>query len=78
MVALLLDENETNDDGEDKGERKKNNMFFKQNNTFARASRSFSHLFPIVMHHYDMKTANFPHSLYGVSEHKTEIVFLFF
>ena len=77
MVALLLDENETNDDGVDKGERKKNICFFNKT-TPLHVHHALFHIYFPSLHHYDMKTANFPHSLYGVSEHKTEIVFLFF
>ena len=47
-VALFLDDNKTNDDGDGKGERQKNKMFILTNNNFARESRYFVHFFAIV------------------------------
>ena len=47
MVALFLDDNKTNDDGDGK-ENGKNKMFILTNNTFARASRYFVHFFAVV------------------------------
>ena len=47
MVAIFLDDNKTNDDGdgEDNGKKK---MFIITNNNFARASRYFVHFFAVV------------------------------
>ena len=44
MVALVLDDNKTNDDGE----RQKNNMIILTNNNFARALRYFVHFFAVI------------------------------
>ena len=48
MAALLLDENKTHDDGDDKENGKKVIGFYYQNNNFARASRYFVHFFAVV------------------------------
>ena len=47
MVALFLDDNKTNDDGDGK-ESGKNNIFILKNNNFARASRYLAHSFAVV------------------------------
>ena len=47
MVALFLDENKTNNDGDGK-ENGKKNMFILTNNNFARASHYFVHFFLVV------------------------------
>ena len=47
MVALFLDDNKNNDDGDGK-ENGKNNMFIFTNNNFARASRYFVHFIVVV------------------------------
>ena len=73
MVALFLDDNKTNDDGDDKGRTAKYNMFVLTNNNFARASRYFVHFFAAVAL-YNMKHPNFTSSLYGVGGHTTKIV----
>ena len=46
MIALFLDDNKTNDDGDDKEDDKI--MFILTNNNFARASRYFVHFFAFV------------------------------
>ena len=46
-VALFLDENKTNDDGDGK-ENGKNEMFILTSNNFARESRYFVHFFAII------------------------------
>ena len=45
-MALFLDDNKTNDDGDGKENSKK--MFISTNNNFARESRNFVHFFAIV------------------------------
>ena len=45
-MALFLDDNKTNDDGDGKENGKK--MFISTNNNFARESRNFVHFFAIV------------------------------
>ena len=72
MVALFLDENENNDEGDDTENGKK------YKTTTLHVHHALFHISFPSLHHYDMKIAHFPHSLYGASEHKTEIVFLFF
>ena len=70
MVALFLDDNKTNNDGDGKENDK-------TNNNFARASRYFVHFFAAVAL-YNMKHPNFTTSLYGVGGHTTKIVAVFF
>ena len=47
MVALFLDDNKTDDDGDGK-ENGKKKMFILTNNNFACASRYFVHFFAVV------------------------------
>ena len=47
MVAIFLDDNKTNDDG-DGEENGKKRMFIITNDNFARASRYFVHFFAFV------------------------------
>ena len=47
MVALFLDDNKTNDDGDGKENGKKYTFILRKNN-FARASRYFVHFFAVV------------------------------
>ena len=76
MVALFLNDNKTNDDGDDK-ENGKNNMFILTNKTFTRAHAILYISLP-SLHHYDMKLTNFTSLLDGVGEHNTKIVAFFF
>ena len=76
MVALFLDDNKTNDDGDGK-ENGKNKMFILTSNNFARESRYFVHFFA-SLHNYDMKFPCFTSPLYVVGEHNTKIVAFFF
>ena len=71
MVALFLDDNKTNDDGDDKEDDKI--MFILTNNNFARAHAILYISLP-SLHHYDMKLPNFTSPPYGVGEHNTKIV----
>ena len=48
MVTLFLDDNKTNDDGDDKENGKKYVYINKQQLNFVRASRYFVHFFAIV------------------------------
>ena len=48
MVTLFLDDNKTNDDGDDKENCKKYVYTNKQQLNFARASRYFVHFFAIA------------------------------
>ena len=54
MVALFLDDNKTNDDGDDKRRTARDNMFILTNNNFAPASRYFVHFLAAVAL-YNMK-----------------------
>ena len=54
MVALFLDDNKTNEDGDGKRRTAKDNMFILTNNNFARASRYFVHFLASVAL-YNMK-----------------------
>ena len=69
MVALFLDDNKTNDEGNSE-EISKNDMFILTNNNFARASRYFVHFFA-ALYHYDMKL-NFTSPLFGVGVNTTQ------
>ena len=48
IVALFLDNNKTNDDGDGRRTAKKAKGFYLQNNKFARASLYFVHFFAVV------------------------------
>ena len=76
MVALFLDDNKTNNDGDGK-ENGKKKMFILTNNNFARDHAILNISFP-SLHHYDKKLPNFTSPLYGVGEHNTKIVAFFF
>ena len=77
MVALFLDDNKTNDDG-DGEENGKKKMFIITNNNFARASRYLVHFFAVVVPLRHWKLPNFTSPLYGVGEQNTKVVaFLF-
>ena len=67
MVALFLDDNKTDDDGDVK-ENGKNNVFILTNNNFAGASRYFQPISLPSLRHYDMKLPNFTSLLYEVGE----------
>ena len=56
MVALFLDDNKTNDNGDGKENGKKNVYINKQ------------HLSTCITRHYDMKRPNFTSPLYGLGE----------
>ena len=75
MIALFLDDNKTNDDGDDKEDDKI--MFILTNNNFAGA-HAILYISLRSFHHYDMKLPNFTSPLYGVGEHNTKIVSFFF
>ena len=62
MVALFMDDNKTNDDGDGK-----ENVY-----------HAFLYICLPLLHHYDMKLLNFKSRLYGVDEHNTKIVAFFF
>ena len=72
MVALFLDDNETNDDGDGK-ENGKKYMFMSTNNNFARASRYFVHFFAVVAPLRHWKRPNFTSPLHGVGEQNTKV-----
>ena len=72
MVALFLDDNKTNADGDGK-KIGKINMFVLTNNNLARASCCFVISLPLL-HHCNMKLSYFMSLLYGVGEHNRQIV----
>ena len=76
MVALFLDDNKTNDDGDGK-ENGKNNMFILTNKTFT-CAHAILYISVPSLHHYDMKLTNFTSPLYGIGEHNTKSVAFFF
>ena len=77
MVALFLDDNKTNDDGDGK-ENGKKYMFMVASNNFARASRCFVHFFAVVTPLRHWKLPNFTSPFDGVGEQNTKVVaFLF-
>ena len=79
MVALCLDDNKTNGDGDfDSNENGKKYMFILTNNNFARESRYFVHFFAIVAPLRHWKLPNFTSPLYGVSEQNTKVVSVLF
>ena len=77
MVALFVDDNKTNGDG-DSNENGKKYMFILTNNNFARESRYFVHFFAIVAPLRHRKLPNFTSPLYGVSEQNTKVVSVLF
>ena len=80
MVALFMDDNKTNDDGDGKENGKKWYVCIKTNNklTFLHVYHAFLYICLPLLHHYDMKLLNFKSRLYGVDEHNTKIVAFFF
>ena len=77
MVALFLDDNKTNGDG-DSNENGKKYMFILTNNNFARESRYFVHFFAIVAPLRHWKLPNFTSLLYGIGEQNTKVVSVLF
>ena len=80
MVALVLDDNKTNDDGDSKENGKKQYVNFKTNNylTFFHVHHAILYISLPSLHHYDMKLPNFTSPLCGVGEHNTKIVAFYF
>ena len=74
MVALFLDDNKTNGDGKENGE--KNNVYINKQQLLNVRHAIFYISLP-SLHHYDMKPSNFTSPRYGVGEHNTKI-FAFF
>ena len=76
MVALFLDDNKTNDDGDDKENGKK--MFIPTNNNLTLlVHHAILYISLPLLHHYDMKLPNFMSPLYGLDEHNTKIAAFF-
>ena len=69
MVALFLDDNNTNDDGEGKEIGKKYYVYINKQQLC-----TYITLFCTFLHYYDMKLPNFTSPLYGAGEHNTKIV----
>ena len=77
MVALFLDDNKTNDDGNGKENSKKIKCLYKQT-TPLHVNHPILYSSLPSLHHYDTKLPNFTSPLYGVGEHNTKIVAFFF
>ena len=73
MVALILDDNKTNDDGDGKENGKKKNFCINKQQLYT----CITLFCTFRRHHYDMKLPNFTSPLYGVGEHNTKIVAFF-
>ena len=76
MVALFLEDNKTNDDGDGK-ENGKRICSYQQTTTF-HVHHAILYISLLSLHHYDIKIPNFTSLLYGVGEHNTKIVASFF
>jgi len=61
MVALFLDDNKTNDDGDGRENGKKY--------VYINVNRAILYISLPSLHHYDMKLPNFTSPLYGVGKH---------
>ena len=77
MVALFLDDNKTNEDGEGK-ENGKEVIGFYSKTTTLQVNHAILYISFPTLHLCDMKLPNFTRSLYGVREHNTVVVFFFF
>ena len=77
MVALFLDDNKTNDDGDGKENGKKWYVDINKQ-TILHVLHAILYISLPSLHHYDMKLPNFTSPLYGVGEHNTKIVAFFF
>ena len=78
MVALFLDYNKTNNDGDGKVKGKKiicSGDINKQQ--LCTCITLFCTFCLLSLHHYDMKLPNSTSPLYGVGEHNTKIVAFF-
>ena len=65
MVALFLDDNKTNDDGDGKKNGKKIKCLYEQKTTL-QVNHATLYIFLPWLHHYDMKLPNFRSPLHGV------------
>ena len=75
MVAVFLDDNKTNDDGDGK---ENGVICLYEQTTTLHVHHAFLYISLPSLHHYDMKLPNFTSPLYGVGEHNTKIVAFFF
>ena len=75
MVALFLDDNKTNDDGD--GTAKKVKGFYDKTANL-NVHQAILHIFLPSMSPCDRKIPNFTCLLYGVGEHNTKVVFFLF
>ena len=69
MVAIFLDDNKTNDDGDGKENGKKKTLH---------VHHAILYISLPSLQHYDIELPNFRSPLYGVGEHNTIIVTFFF
>ena len=77
MVALFLDDNKTNDEGDSKKNGEKYYVYLNKQQLWT-CITLFLYISLPSLHRYDMKLLNFRSSLYGVGEHNTKIVAFFF
>ena len=77
MVALILDENKTNDEGDRRRTAKKYKVFINKT-TNLYVNYAILYIFMPSSHPCDMKLPNFTSSLYGAGEHNTKVVFFLF
>ena len=77
MVALFLDDNKTNNDGDGKENCQKYYVYINKKTTLQVHHFIFYISLP-SLHHYDMKLPNFTSPLYGGGELNTKIVAFFF
>ena len=76
-VALFLDDNKTNDDGDGKENGKEIKCLY-QHTTTLQVNHAILYISLSSLHHYDMKFPYFTSPHYGVGEHDTKIVAFFF
>ena len=72
-VALFLDNNKTDDDGDGKENGKQIKCLYLQTTTL-HLNHAILNISLPSLHHYDMKLPNFTSPLYGVGKHNTKIV----
>ena len=77
MVALFLDDNKTNDDGDGRRTAKKYKVFIDKTTTLL-VHHAILYISLSLLHPGDVKLPNFTRSLYGVGEHNTKVVFFLF
>ena len=75
MVALFLDDNKTNDDGDGKERQKSKRFLLVDKTTNLHVHHAILYISLPSLHPCDMKLPNFTRLLYGVGENNTKVVF---